>query len=195
MLEEVDNPADATKKDSKNLRLIIFRMEQKIEELEKNIADAVISSTGDNEPNAKSDRTHKDETKEDEFLRNRKSSSDVLKNMLTKYDSAINELTAKMCDMEGSMAIIEPENMNKLIKNIAELVVQSEKKPVLAAVDDIKGSQMKNAQLVESIKEEIKEMDERIMRNIKQKIEKKDLYTAKIQLQRKAFFGMKLNKI
>ena len=88
--------------------------------------------------------------------------------------------------MEKGMQKIEPNNMRGLFRDIAELVMQEEKKEVTAVVDTLKGSQMRHAQLVDALKEKLKDMDEQFKQDIDKKIERKDFTTTKNQLRRKA---------
>ena len=83
------------------------------------------------------------------------------------------------------MKDIGPKEIKELGHNIANRMLEQEKKEVGEEMNNIKGSQEKNLKLVDSLKEELENMDERLKKNIERKIERKDLNDAKIQLRRK----------
>ena len=63
--------------------------------------------------------------------------------------------------------------------------MQEEKKELNEEMNNIKGTQQKSGQIMDLLKEEFKNMDERFHKDIQKKIEKKDLNNAKNQLRRR----------
>jgi len=111
--------------------------------------------------------------------------SSGIKGMVSKHEYLINDMTLRVSEIENNMRQIDPGAMRVLIKDIAELVIQQEKKEVDEEMNSIKGSQKRSSQLVDLLKDELKNMDERFQRGIENKIEKKDLTETKNQLRRK----------
>ncbi len=197
MLDDVEDPKSPTisdQKQTKNIKLMIFRLDQRIEGIEKWTADRTnddlsVSAKRSGEPTPSLRYPARPEIRrmdsEGQETPSALKAIEAVKALLARHEVSLNEINVRVVDVENTLQSVEPEKMSQLIKRIAELVMQSEKKEVAAAVDDIKGSQMHHAQLVDSIQEEIKLMDERIMQTIKKKIERKELYSTKYQLQKK----------
>ena len=125
------------------------------------------------------------ETAEKEALAKASNAGQEMKGALARHELILNDLNLRLSVLETGMQKIEPNNMRALFRDIAELVMQEEKKEVSAVVDGLKGSQQRHTQLVEGLKQNLKELDERFKSDIDRKIEKKDLNTAKNQLRRK----------
>eukprot|EP00831_Metopus_contortus_P066759 TRINITY_DN59556_c0_g1_i2.p1 TRINITY_DN59556_c0_g1~~TRINITY_DN59556_c0_g1_i2.p1 ORF type:complete len:245 (+),score=10.63 TRINITY_DN59556_c0_g1_i2:50-736(+) len=95
----------------------------------------------------------------------------------------LNDFNIRLSEIETDLHKIGTNNIRGIIKDIAELVIQEEKKEVTAVVDTLKGSQLRHIQLVDSLKDKLQEMNERLTLDMDKKIEKKDLATTKNQLR------------
>lgn len=212
LLEDVEDPAQekpaapsqSIKKVSQNVKLLIFRLDQRVSELEKRIVEIQAMSSGELLEEAKQE-TQLIQVRESIPSERRSTPSPGagkppepgtsntgtgFKGILSRHEMIINDLNLRISELEGGMQKIEPNSIRTLIKDIAEIVMQEEKKEVTAAMDDIKGHQKHHAQLVETLRENLKVMDEKFTQDIDKKIEKKDLYTTKNQLRRKVNFSL-----
>jgi len=185
---------ESTQKDRKTLKFIIFQCEQRIEELEKKIYDLKVTQELD-EFNGDKDILLKTVGVQNSSRNNNASAASSqkpdqggVKGMIAKQDMVLNEMNLRLTDLESNMHKLEPNNIRALIRDIAELILHEETKEVAATVDALKGNEKRNETLVELLKNELKVLDERFKVDIEKKIEKKDLYVAKSQLQRKVFF-------
>jgi hypothetical protein len=195
LLEDVDT-SNAQTNDSanpppKNVKLMIFRLEQRIEEISRRI-DNEIPMMIEEElckkdeaplqelsalPGEKDGSSHSN-------LQRRPTDFMSFKGLLVRQDNITNDLSLRLNSLETEMQKIEPNNIRSLFKDMAELVIEKQKKDVTAEMDNLKGSQLSNAQVVDKLKEQLKIMDEKFEKDIEGKIEKKDLTNCKNQLRR-----------
>ncbi len=196
LLAEVDEKkADAPDQNKKNVQLRIFRVEQRLEDVERQVeAELARLQNGGDDDISKQDlvslegllrpvtpaNSHQSVPEQEKH--------EGLKALLAKEELVINELSLRLSEVESSLSKIEPNNIRALIRNIAELVTREEKKEVTAEMDTLKGSQRHHDQLQVQLREELKLMDERFRQDIQRKIEKKELFNTKNQLRRRVLY-------
>ncbi len=202
LLEDVDgkqSPATDRKK-KQSIKLMIFQVEQRAEELERRVDDIQRTLVADGLGEGKdelllvpksssasvrpSGEAAKDKSPMSPTL-GKPAEGTGIRGMMAKHDMQLNEVNLRVADLENGMRKLEPNSMHALIKGIAELVMQEQKKEVSEEMNTLKGSQRRNVQLVEMLKDELTQMDGRFKQGIEKKLERKDLYLAKNQLRRK----------
>lgn len=187
-------------KDKKSIKLMIFQCDQRIDELEKRLAEMQELASAELLEGAQ--RNELDEALKPDKVAGTPGISDSeqkkpaegtgLKGVLARHEMFFNDVNLRIQELESNMQKIEPNSMRALIKDIAELVMQEEKKEVVAAVDNLKGSNMRHAQLVDTLRQNLQNLDERFTSDIERKVEIKELNNTKNQLRRKVFFSFKL---
>ena len=108
-----------------------------------------------------------------------------IRSVITKQEICLNDLNLRLSNFESVINKLDPNNIRALIRDIAELLMQEERKGVNATMDSLKGTEKRNEHLMSMLKEELRIMDERFTQDIERKLEKSDLYLTKTQLQRK----------
>ena len=180
------------KKQKMGLKLALFQMEQRMDFLENKLATLQENGFYDE---AKLDITQEaaskpvDSSKQGDKSQQPKQEGGV-RGALSRHEFAINEINLRTIELENSIKNFEPGAIQNLVRSIAELVMNEEKREVDAKMSLIKGSQQKNGQVVTSLQEELKLIDERLQKNIEKKIERKDLNDTKIQLRRQVKFNI-----
>ena len=122
-----------------------------------------------------------------------KESENVIKNEVTgkmrrivsKNEFGINELNMRVTDLESNIKELKPNFIRLLIKNDLELMMNDQQKKIGEDISTIKGSQIRNGQLVDILQDELKMLDTRLHKDMEHKIEKKDLTNTKKQIRRK----------
>lgn len=152
-----------------NLRLLLSRLDERIETLEK---------AAEKEEGRREERKEKAEQVQGGDLAG-------VRSVVARQEIRINDVNLRLAELESSMNKLEPNNIRALIRDIAELVMHEETREVTATVDSLRGTEKRNEHLMNMLKEELKIMDERFKQDIEKKIERNDLFLTKAQLQRK----------
>ena len=189
-------------KQKTNLNLTVFQLEQRMSAIESKLGFCLdeenkIGELNDDKQIPSNQLLGTNLNPQQDLLKSKelkRSHKNDLKELLSKHECVLNDLTFRISEVETGMKELDPESIRTLIRNIAVLIIQEEKQEVNAEMDDIKGSQRKNFQLVDLLKEELKNLDERLQKDIERKIERKDLNDTKSQLRRKVYYILKLVK-
>ncbi len=201
LLEDIDEPpkpedkaqADTSAKKSgngkgkSNLKLRLFQHDQRIEDIERRLAEMQEIASAELLEGSKDclDPSARAAAVPESPKPRPPAEGSGLKGVLARHEMSLNDLNLRISEVENGMQKIEPNNMRALIRDIAELVMQEEKREVSAAMDGIKGSQQRHVQLVETLKSNLKELNDRFTNDIDRKIERKDFNITKNQLRRK----------
>ena len=180
LLEDVDQqPATGSPSDEKhrqNIKLMIFRLEQRVLDLEHRAEDIqnVMVEGGEDEKEEKGGKAGKTPGASTPNLSTIEKQSPVqrqevagMKGVVAKHEMILNDVSLRISELENGMRKLEPNSIRTLIKDISELVMQEEKKEVSEEMNSLKGNQKRNIQLVEVLKEELKQMDERFRQSKK----------------------------
>ena len=172
-----------------SLKLSLFQLEQHVDELDGKVErlNEKYESDKTNEEFMHSIPLSQVGSQQDINKSSISRQNSQIKINVTKYEYMINDLTFRVSELENSMKRIDPEEIQKLIRNIAEFMINEERKEVSEEMSNIKGSQSKNGQLVDMLQEELKQMDRKLKKDIEKKIEKRDLDVTKMQIRRKVY--------
>ena len=174
----------------KNVKLMIFRLEQKIDEIEQRL-DSELHGEVNEEELGKKEAINLDALVRSPTSTNPLSPLSTNKNesglrgALARQEWTVNDINLRLGAVVGSQKKIDPDNIRNIIREIAELTMQRGKEEVTAEMDTLKGSQKHYGQLTETLKNELKIMDEKFKQDIDKKSEKKELYNTKTQLRKR----------
>lgn len=110
-----------------------------------------------------------------------------IRSKLARQDSTLSELNFRLGDLESLVNSIDPRNLHAIIRGIAELVIHEESQNVVLTIDSMRNKEKRNDQLVSILKEELKIMDDRLTQDVSRRSEKRDLYLAKSQINKRVF--------
>ena len=173
----------------KGISLKQFQLEQRIDDIEKHLIgpqefmpEFIESPRLNREEDKEKDQTINSPLNHEK--KNRGENIGLSKVSL-RFDALLNDINARISDLEFDIKKISPDNMHSLIRDIAEIVIQKETRQVVEDVDGLKGNFQRDFELVDSLKKRLKELDERFSIDIDKKVEIKDLKLAKNQLRRR----------
>jgi len=183
LIKKVSDSSKNIDKIPSSLRLLLSRFDQRIELLEKNS----LEEKKESERGKKENKDMEQQVQATEL--------NGIRNVISRQEIRINDVSMRLVELESTINKLEPNNIRALIKDIAELVMHKETREVTATVDSLIGTEKKNEQLMNTLKEELKIMDERFKQDIEKKIERNDLFLTKTQLHRKVYYSTKVSCI
>ena len=171
---------------TKNIKVLLFQLDERVSEIEKQMAEVqnLIPSE------------FMEEDKQIPLIDPGKISYDKLpfekspegygpRSILSKHEMFLNDLNMRLSDIELSINRMDPTHMRSIIKDIADLIIQEKTIEMSATVDGIKRVHTRDTQIMDSLKESLKELDEKFKVDIDRKVEVKDLKLTKNQLRRR----------
>lgn len=171
---------------ARSVKLLCFQLEQRVEELEKRIGElrsrecieaakeSVLESAGNEGVLPGSERTAGERFE--------------VRNALVKHDVQLSDVNDRVSELENAVGKIDPNRLRVIIQDIAELAMKKQAIEINSTVDNMKEKHTRDEQLIESLRQNIKEMNERFKSDIGSKVEFKDLRQAKNQLRRRVPF-------
>lgn len=161
----------------------IYKLQKKLEILEERMKEKDPEKIQEPEQESEQEMS-KEETKEVVQVQDRLSIM-LPRKSISKNESALNDVYMRITNLEDALEKLNINNIKTLIKNIAELLIYEEKKEVSYQMSNLKGSQRSHSNIIEVLKEELKIMDAQFKRDINKKIEKQELTSTKLKLERK----------
>ena len=173
---------------TKNLKILYFQMEQRVNDLEKRLDEfheMPLETMGlmPDEPNQMKEGS---QIKEPLTIpKGRQSEISEMKSIIMKYEMYLNDANIRISELEAGMKKIDPNHLRMIIQDVAELAMKKQTIEVNTTVDGLKENRMRDIQLIEGLKQNLKEMNNRFMIDIERKVEVKDLKITKNQLRKR----------
>ena len=183
----IDKP---TSTNPKNLKLLYFQLEQRINDVEKYINDTQIDIIREMEDPKQVDQDYPKpkEEKDKSKIKAKEDVNEHMKNTIMKYEMYINDMSMRISELENGMKKLDPNHLRLIIQDIAELAMKKQKVEINETVDGLRETRMRDIQLIETLKQNLKDMNNRFSSDIDKMVEAKDLKVAKNQLRRRVRF-------